>query len=104
MTEITPTYYAEGTFTYEFTLEGAGFDALPSEAVAVPMTSNDDPLHYRNTGTLATVMTMTRISNTQVQFRASAEGGHPESSIGAILSHDRSEVFWVNNTNPLPEP
>lgn len=102
MTEITPTYYADGNHRLEFTLKGEGFNSLPNDAVATPMISNDSPLEFRDDQQGYNVMSMTRISDTEVQFIAASAVNHSAKSIGAILSADRSMVYWVNETNPLP--
>ena len=102
MTEIRPTYYAGGDFTYEFEILGCGFDMLPSDVVGFPMTSNDDPLRYRNADAPSAVMLLVERSNTRIVMRASEEAHHGLTSIGGLVSNDRSIVYWENDTNPLP--
>lgn len=102
VTEVTPTYYAVGTHTLKFVLKGAGFDALPENAIAVPMINNSEPLQFRYNELGYNVMTMNRMSNTEVQFESTTIADHSPKSIGAILSQDRETIYWVNTTNPLP--
>lgn len=99
---VDPVYYAYGRFAYRFTLYGSGFVGLPSNAVAIPMADNDNPLQYRNTVVPAFVMTIENVTPNSVTFSSLAEGDHGRSSIGAILSNDRETVYWVNNSRPLP--
>lgn len=100
--EINPTYYAAGTYILEYTLKGQGFMALPDDAVAVPMTSNDEPLQYRDATSRRVLMTISARSGSEVTFTAGISTDHGIGSIGAILSADRSLVYWMNNTRPLP--
>jgi hypothetical protein len=102
VTEITPTYYAAGEYQHRYNLKGNNFNILPADAVAVPMIANDNPLQYRNIADASNMMQMTRLSDTEVIFAATATAEHLTGSIGAILSNDRVTIYWVNETNPLP--
>lgn len=86
-----------------FTLEGIGFDELPEDAIAVPMSNNDNPLENRNAVSGGTVMIIVERTATTITFSASLSVNHGVISIGAILSRDRSDVYWQNNTRPIPE-
>ena len=81
---------------------GRNFNQLPVDAIAVPMIKNDWPLELRYNTSAANVMTMTRMSDTEVIFQARDEREHNPASIGAILSNDREKIYWINDTRPLP--
>lgn len=102
VSEILPTYYAAGEYTYEFEIIGRGFDSLPNDMVGVPMTSNENPLQFRNAASRESMMTIAERSNTRLVMKAAAPYNHVAASIGALLSNDRTIVYWVNDTNPIP--
>lgn len=73
---------------------------LPADAVAVPMSNNDNPLQYR---TVSAAMTIVERTDNEITFAVANEGQHSTAfSIGAILSNDREEVYWINTNRPLP--
>lgn len=41
-------------------------------------------------------------TDNEIVFSAANAVSHNASYIGAILSADRTEVFWMNETAPLP--
>lgn len=102
MTEITPTYYAAGTYILRFVLKGANFNTIPDDAVAVPAVKNDEPLEYRDTIVAANVMTIESRSANEIVFTTAVAVQHGQTYLGGILSSDRQTVYWVNNTKPLP--
>ena len=81
---------------------GNGFDVLPFDAIGVPMIANDRPLEYRDTIAPQAIMEIVERSDTRIVVRSGTEVIHAQSSIGALVSSDRSVVYWVNDTNPLP--
>ena len=102
MTEIRPSYYAAGDNSLEFELIGENFDLLPSDTVGVQMHSNDDPLANRYEPVDVNLMHIVERSSTRILVRAYRHWEHIQCSIGALLSNDRSVVYWVNETRPLP--
>ena len=86
-----------------FTLKGVGFMELPDDAIAVPMSDNDNPLENRNVTSGGSVMRIVERTATTITFSAAFDVNHGVISIGAILSGDRSDVYWQNNTRPIPE-
>lgn len=102
MTEIRPSYYAAGNYRYDFEILGGGFSALPLDVVGVPMISNDNPLQFRNDQSAEVVMRLAERSPNRIVMRAERAWNHTTATIGALLSSDRSIVYWVNDTNPLP--
>lgn len=76
---------------------------IPLNAVGVLSNTNDDPT--RNVGTTYDTLTYDIVSksSTQLSLRVRVESawGQPL-YLGAITSPDGSEIYWVNNTKPLP--
>lgn len=66
------------------------------------MTTNDDPLEYRDTTVPRALMYIVEQSDTRIVLRSPEAAVHNLSSLGALLSADRSIVYWTNTTNPLP--
>lgn len=101
--EITPTYYAANVETKNFEMHGAGFSAIPDDAVAVWAIDNNNPLAYRNTTENVQTFHIEVIDDNTLVCIPDAQYTHSVAVyIGAILTADRSEVLWVNNTQPLP--
>lgn len=105
VTSVSPNYYAlqEGVSYYPYSLEGSGFDAIPSDAVGLVASDNFAPLANRyNFGSTASYQIVTKTEN-EMQLRYDQE--HIVSVpvyLGAIVSADRETVYWVNNSRPLP--
>lgn len=82
---------------------GAGFVAIPSDAVAVWAISNDAPLAYRDSQEIVQTFDVVVNSDNKLTCIPRAVYTHTVPLyVGAILSADRSEVLWVNETRPLP--
>lgn len=102
MTEVIPPYYASGRFVHRYTLVGNGFLYLPSDCVAVPSDLNANPLVTRYSVDPSVVMHIVERTNNSIVFEADAESVHTACYIGAVLSNDREEVYWLNESRPLP--
>lgn len=102
VTEISPTYYAAGRYKLRFVLRGAGFDAIPDDAVAVPSQYNDRPLVNRNVTDPDVLMVIESRTENEIVFSAAREANLHEGYLGSILSNDRETIYWVNETKPLP--
>lgn len=82
---------------------GSGFNDIPGDSLGVLATANDDPLHYKNTSTATYLFDVVQKNNTHVRFGLREPHAFPAPKyIGGIVSSDRSEVLWVNETAPLP--
>lgn len=102
-----PQYYAEGTYLLRFDLQGDGFDTLPSDAIAVAMRDNENPLEFVNypytpEGERRAIMRIEKRSANALTMAAEEEAEHSVLTIGAIVSADRQTVYWVNDTKPIP--
>lgn len=101
--EFSPTNYAPGTFAFEFELLGNGFNLLPDDVVGVPMSDNGNPSYYRYDNSAVNVMNVIERSNNRIVMRAAESSPHGRiTSIGMLLSNDRSTVYWINDTRPIP--
>lgn len=99
VSSFAPGYYASGGYELAFDLIGDGFDLLPQDAVAVPMSIGGDPLQYRYIQDTGVVMRLVSATTTTASFATGVTASHSASTIGAILSADREKVYWVNETN-----
>lgn len=102
MTEIVPTYYAEGVYKHRYTLKGRGFEIIPDDAVAVPSPYNDVPITNRYSDDPNVIMTIESRTPTEIVFAAANAVQHNAAYIGGILTADRETVIWENTTQPLP--
>lgn len=105
MNEITPTYYATNILVNEtYTLVGEHFLMIPLDAVGILASNNTNPLQNRNTQQIGALLHV--VSRESDVLVLEQEGEHIHNSptyLGAILSADRSIVYWVNDTKPIPE-
>ena len=84
-------------------LVGYGFLLLPNNAVGIISFSNDNPLQFRYTLSAYHTYSILVESDSRaiLTFNDSSAVGS-NSYLGGIVSHDGSELYWVNNTKPLP--
>lgn len=76
---------------------------IPDDAVGVMAVSNDDPLQYRDTTNAHWMYTIESKTATEMVLVQGTIAGHDDPTyLGGILSTDRSEIMWVNRTEPLP--
>lgn len=84
-------------------LKGAGFTAMQQDAIGILAINNDDPLSYRNTTQTFRLFNIEVDDNNNARAVIQEAVAHPQPFyLGAILSHDREKVYWVNETKPLP--
>lgn len=101
--EISPAYYAEVTADYApFEIFGAGFDELPADAVGLLSVDNDKPLMYREISGSRYLQTIIEKSDTRMLMQGFVAHTFSNIYLGAILSADKSVVYWVNTSRPLP--
>lgn len=88
---------------HPFNLNGENFDEIPNDAVAVVATNNEEPLQFRYSTSAGNVMHVAQKTNTAmlIQYDELQTTGNAV-YLGAILSRDRSTIYWVNKTKPLP--
>ena len=84
-------------------MRGAGFSAIPNDAVAVWAIANNAPLAYKDSTEPVQTFDVMVTDDNNLTCVPKAQYVHTVPVfIGAILSADRSEVLWVNETQPLP--
>lgn len=76
---------------------------IPDDAVFVLARNNTDPLEFRYTESDATFGVIGSHTDTEINCETNVTAPHSISTyLGAILSADRSVIYWVNNTKPIP--
>lgn len=103
VTGVEPSYYAGLEQIDICDIYGSGFDEVPADALGILATDNDDPMHYRNTSTITYLFDILQKSNTHIRFKLREAHTFPTPKfLGGIVSADRSEEYWVNDTAPIP--
>lgn len=87
----------------QFELRGKYFDLLPDDAVITLSSNNDLPQEYRySTGTV-NVAEIIEKSSTRLLVKTTYDSPYGSAKyVGAIVSNDRSVLYWENTTRPLP--
>lgn len=82
---------------------GHGFDTLPPDAVGVLSISNETPLMMRYTNNNEWMYRISSVSSNRLVMSQVVEGSHQDNNyLGAILTNDRSEILWINDSHPIP--
>lgn len=101
--EISPLYYAKNKENTEFSITGQGFEGIPEDAIGIFAYKNDDPLEMRYTTQDDLIYDMEVESDNAARFVCRQTSSyHSPNYLGAIVSADRSAIYWVNRTKPLP--
>lgn len=88
---------------YGFTLEGFNFEGIPGDAVGILALNNDDPLQRRESQDRWAYMPLVSKTENTLVFRFEEQHQFSVPNyLGGIVSADRSEVYWINETRPLP--
>lgn len=84
-------------------LDGYRFDLMPEGAVAFLSNVNSNPTMNVGSTNRAVIMDISVLSEHTAKAVARQVVTHSTPYyIGALATEDGSEVFWVNNTRPLP--
>ena len=76
---------------------------MQGRVLAVTARSNDDPLEYKDRAIdNAIVIEAQVLSDTQIVVNGVIHDYGTPRYIGALVSEDRSVVYWVNETAPIP--
>ena len=76
---------------------------LPDDCVGVMALINNRPLEYRNVETNTAKYRIVERGDDYVRLSQIESSTHTKNNyLGGILSNDRTIVYWVNNTQPLP--
>lgn len=103
MTEVTPNYYASGRYAIGFDVVGYGFSSMEGDVVAVTARNNNEPLEYINHGVdNALVIEVQILSDNHLVVNGVVHDYNTPRFLGALVSMDRSLVYWENNTSPVP--
>lgn len=100
---VSPDYYAQGEQTGTFTLLGHNFQFLPSDAIGIIAYNNNNPIEYRNSFSRSLLFNLEILSDGELKATPQEESSYLKPRyLGCIMSSDRSVMYWVNNTQPLP--
>lgn len=100
---ITPSYYAQGMVVTNVLLTGRGLLLIPDDAVGVLAISNNNPLQFRTAADAAFTFHVGNHSDVLIEMVADAQMSHGSNIyLGGIVSANRQEIYWVNETQPLP--
>lgn len=103
MTSISPNYYAGGSYKRDFILEGVNFSMVPSNAIGLIATDNNNPLELIEATSPAVILSVGQNTDTAMSLlNDSSHTLNEPSYLGAIVSNDRQVVYWVNQSRPLP--
>lgn len=83
-----------------FELTGEDLNLIPEDVIGIGAINNDEPLAYLQAGTALSVISRTE-SSIEISQGVTISHGAP-TYLGALVSSDRSIIYWVNNTRPLP--
>lgn len=101
--DISPVYYAEGERVTTYRLKGRNFSLVPADSVGLYATNNDRPLENIDTQLAARLFRVVVEDDENMVVTNNQPGTHSAPSyLGGIVSADRQNVLWVNDTKPLP--
>lgn len=104
MNSIDPVYYAAGSYTARFEVNLRSIEYLPEGAIAVMSNRNENPTRYVGEVSNPNDVPISSIEGNVVVFEQPSSHQHNSPCyLGCIITADRSQVLWVNNTRPLPE-
>ena len=84
-------------------MEGDRFVIIPDDAIGVLASENDTPLENRYSNVDMNLYNILEKSNNSIRLSAREAAGHAKDCyLGAIVSSDRSIVYWTNTSRPLP--
>lgn len=82
---------------------GHGFLYLPSGAVGIYANDNNDPLAFSDASVPSQVFDISVMDDEHMSLIPREVTSHNRPNyLGAIVSADRTEVLWLNDTRPLP--
>lgn len=101
--EVSPNYYASSAEEHGYVLRGLNFNQIPSDAIGILSTENDEPLRHINTVINPFMYRIIDKGETTMRLEQSeAEAIGAPTYLACIVSSDRQTVYWVNQTRPLP--
>lgn len=76
---------------------------IPMNAVGVLATNNNEPARYVGTTADTLIYDIVEKSNTRMYLRVRVQSSTAQNVyLGAISSPDGSNIYWINETRPLP--
>lgn len=100
---VTPSYYAAGETNLRFEVLGTGFDNLPNDLVGWGSYQNSDPMIDYDVELVKDRLELVEKTDTRMVFQlANADTFAFTHYLGVIARADRSKVYWVNESQPIP--
>ena len=99
---VTPTYFTAGWALRSVAITGRHFELIPDGAVGFLSESNDDPERHKGSDQGRYKLNIVSRTGSEIVLEQSEGYSLATSYLGCIASEDGSEVYWVNNTSPLP--
>lgn len=84
-----------------YELHGKEFNLIEEGSLGVIAYDNSNPLLYKDSTLAWELFTILEKTDTYMRLSMNAPV-EVNSYLGAIVSQDRSIVYWVNDTKPLP--
>lgn len=87
----------------DFDLSGINFNQIPDDAVGILADNNNLPLANINENHDNWLFDIVSKENTSMRLTQRIEAAHGRSTyLGGIVSRNRSIIYWVNDSKPLP--
>lgn len=86
-----------------YSLSGTGFALIPEGSIGIISGNNNDPLQFLNDLTENRIYDITKLDEVTAVLSQRVEYLYGSATyLGAIVSPDRTQIYWVNDTKPLP--
>lgn len=87
----------------QYEVVGKNFNLLDDTVIGLYASENDNPLGYLNATREDLIFRVDEKSNNRMILKSRSPLSHRVASyLGCIVSADRSQIIWENNTQPLP--
>ena len=92
---VSPDYYAAGQSVGDYTVEGSGFDLIPSTAIGVCTDDVNQPLKYKDTEQESLLYDIVQKTDTEMLLSQRVTASHAlQNYLGCIVSADRQTIYW----------
>lgn len=100
---VNPPYYAANLNPASFDLRGRGFNNIPVPFYGKISSNNEDPGEHLYESGNNILLDAVVVSDTEIHLTHRTAATFPLGSyLGVLANANGSEVYWVNDTKPLP--